>query len=169
MARARTGTLEGDKTPLRDAAGRRYWRGRVRLLDGSCARVDIPDPKCYSRTAARDHVAFAQEDEDKTHTIYKARQRKRARTEAVTAGAGGESCDSWYSRFMAYRRHEVGNVDDDRHCWTKWIAPHIGPKPMRDVTPDDIENVRDGLNAAVMAYEAAGSMKGDGRLAPKTA
>ena len=61
---------------------------------------------------------------------------------------------------MAYRRAEVGNVDDDRYCWTKCIGPHIGAKPIRDVSPDDIENIRDALTAAVLAYEAAGSVKG---------
>lgn len=61
MARTRTGTLEG---PLTDAGGRNYHRGKVRLQDGSRARVDIPDPKCWSKTASRDHVGFCQEDED---------------------------------------------------------------------------------------------------------
>ena len=169
MARARTGTLEGDKIPLRDAAGRRYWRGKVRLSDGSRARVDIPEPKCYSRTASRDHVAFAQQEEDKAHAIYKAKTAAKTKRAATTPGSDGETCDAWYERFMAYRRHEVGNVDDDRHCWAKWIAPHIGAKPIREVTPDDIENVRDALSAAVIAYEAAGNAKGEGRIAPKTA
>ena len=165
MARARTGTLEG---PLTDAGGRKYYRGKVRLQDGSRARVNIPEPKCRSKTASRDHVGFCQEDEDKTHAIYNARALAQA-TRAVVTGAAGETCSAWYGRFMAHRRHEVGNVDDDRHCWTKWIAPHIGDKPIRDVSPDDIENIRDALNAAVIAYEAAGNAKGDGRIAPKTA
>lgn len=113
MARARTGTLEGDKVPLRDAAGRRYWRGNVRLQDGSCARVDIPGEKAYSRTAARDHVAFCQEEEDRTHAIYNGRMAGKAKSEAKIANAAGETCNAWYDRFKAYRRNEVGSVDDD--------------------------------------------------------
>jgi integrase len=169
MARARTGTLEGDKSPLRDASGRRYWRGKVRLQDGSRARIDIPEPKCYSRTASRDHVAWAQQEEDETRAIYNARAAAKLRAEANTPNAAGESCDAWYDRFMTFRRNEVGNVDGDRCCWQKWIAPHIGEKPIRDVTPDDIENIRDALTAAVVSYEQAGNMKGDGRLASKSA
>lgn len=165
MARARTGTLE----PVKDAAGRTYWRGKVRLLDKSRARVDIPEPKCYSKTAAKDHVAYCQEDEDKTHTIYNAIAKKRAKVQAAVPGAEGATCDAWYERFMAYRRSEVGNVDDDLHCWTKWIRPHIGAMPITAVTSDDIENIRDALTAAVIAYEAAGNVKGEGRIAPKTA
>lgn len=165
MARARTGTIE----PVKDAAGKIYYRGKVRLLDGSRARVEIPEPKCFSKTAARDHVAYAQEVEDETHAIYNAIAKRRTKQQATVPGAEGETCDAWYERFMAYRRSEVGNVDDDLHCWTKWIRPHIGSKPIRDVSPDDIENIRDALTAAVIAYEAAGNAKGEGRIAPKTA
>lgn len=70
---------------------------------------------------------------------------------------------------MLHRRSEVGSVDDDKWRWSKWISPHIGSKPIRDVTPDDIENIRDALSAAVITYEAAGSLKGEGRLSPKSA
>jgi integrase len=47
--------------------------------------------------------------------------------------------------------------------------PALGRKAIRDVTPDDIENIRDALTAAVLAYEAGGSVKLEGRLAPKSA
>lgn len=162
---ARTGTLE----TCRDASGRKYFRGKVRLQDGSRSRVEIPEPKCYSETASRNHLEWAQEVEDTTHAIYKAKVAALARRQANIAGAAGESCDAWYERFKAYRRQEVGSVDDDARRWSKWIAPHIGAKPIRTVTADDIENIRDALNAAVLAYEASGNVKGEGRLAPKTA
>lgn len=36
------------------------------------------------------------------------------------------------------------------------------------MTPDDIEVIRSALAEAVLEYEKAGSVKGEGRLAPKT-
>ena len=80
-----------------------------------------------------------------------------------------ETCDEWYERFATYRAKEVGGAEDDKWRWSKWISPHIGSKPIRDVTPNDIENVKDAPTAAVLAYEAAGNAKGEGRLSPKTA
>ncbi len=80
-----------------------------------------------------------------------------------------ETCDEWYERFKKYRAKEVGSAEDDNWRWSKWISPRIGKRPIRDVTPDEIENIKDALTAAVLSYEAAGNVKGDERLAPKTA
>ena len=41
--------------------------------------------------------------------------------------------NAWDERFTAYRRQEVGSVDDDACRWAKWIAPHIGAKPIVSV------------------------------------
>jgi integrase len=161
----RTGTLER----CRDARGRVYFSGKIRLTDGSRPRIEIPEAKRFSENAARDFVAWAQEREDETHDFYNAKLAATTKREARIAGAAGETCDAWYLRFMAYRRGEVGSVDDDKWRWQKWISPHIGKKPIRDVTPDDIEDICDALTAAVKAYEAAGNMTGEGRLAPHTA
>lgn len=60
---SRRGILEGDKVPLRDAQGRRFWRGKVWLADGTKQRVRIPEDKRYSPTSARDYVDWAQEQE----------------------------------------------------------------------------------------------------------
>lgn len=168
-AGARKGTLEGDRIPLRDAQGHRYWRGKVTLLDGTKVRVEIPDTKRYSQTAARDHVDFCQEQEDLHHTIYNAKVEGTAKREARVAGSVSETCDAWYERFKTFRKSEVSDIDEDAWRWSKWISPHIGAKPIRDVTADDVENIRDAITAAVIAYEAAGNVKGEGRLAPKTA
>lgn len=165
MGRARTGTLER----VTDAEGKVYYRCKVRLADGSRVRREIPEQWRRSETAARDYAAKLQEREDITHTALKAKRETTAQLEALEAGAPGESCDAWYERFMVHRRAIVGSVDDDAWRWHKWVAPRIGPTPIREVTPDDIENIRDDLTAAVVAYEAAGNAKGEGRLAPKTA
>lgn len=165
----RRGILEGERKPLRDGQGRRFFRAKVVLQDGSTARVEIPREKRYSQTGARDFVDHVQELENRDHAIYNAKCDARARTAAKTANAAGESCDAWYERFKKYREAEVGSVGDDASRWSKWISPHIGTKPIREVTADDIENIRDALTAAVLAYEAASNVSGEGRLAPKTA
>ena len=172
----RSGTLEG---PFTDANGKRFWRGKVRLKDGTRSRVEIPEPKLYSETASRNHVAFCQEDEDATHAIYLAKIAKltKVAAPAIAPVTAGETTDAFYVRFMAFRRDKVGSVDDDKWRWYKWISPamvrggsvRFGALAIRDVTPDDIEDVRDALDVAVLAYEAAGNEKGAGRLAPHTA
>ena len=75
-----------------------------------------------------------------------------------------ETCNAWYERFKRHRRNEVGSVEHDAWRREKWIAPRIGTKPIVAVTPDDIEDIRDALTAAVLAYEAAGNEQGEGRL-----
>lgn len=108
-------------------------------------------------------------------------ERKRASEREAAQQRGeavdGESTDAWYKRFKTYRRQEVGSVDDDAWRWDKWVSRtmvrggsvRFGTLPIRDVSADDIEDVRDALTAAVLAYEAAGNVTGEGRLAPKTA
>ena len=157
MPRPATGTIER----AIDASGRVYFRGKVRLLDGTRARVDIDDPKCFSETASRDYVAWAQEQEDETHTIYNAKRAATARREAAVAGAAGESSSAWFARYSAYQK-ELGHTDVAKKAarWAKWIAPLIGDKPIVLVTKDDIEDVRDSLDRAIDAWRAAGKSAG---------
>lgn len=173
MAHGRTGITE----TCRDAEGRVYYRGRLRLDDGSLVRIDIPEEKKRSKTAARNYVAWAQEQEDSIHTLQNAKREGQAKREARIAGAAGETCDAWYERFKAHRKDKVSTCAHDAWIWSKWIsktrvrggATTFGELPIADVNADDIEDVKDVLTAAVLAYEVAGNVSGDGRLAPKTA
>ena len=61
----------------------------------------------------------------------------------------------------------MGQVDLARDGSRRSVR--FGALTIHDVRPDDVEDVRDQLTAAVLAYEAAGCTKGEGRLAPKTA
>lgn len=170
--RVRTGTIQ----PWRDADGINRFRARIRLRDGSRPWVALP--KGVTEKAARHLAKDLQKEEDAKGSILAAKKaRAREKVRATMGSTNIETCDDWYERFKTYRRNEVGGVDDDDWRWQKWIskttvrdgAISFGSLPVRDVTPDDIETVRDVLNAAVVAYEAAGNTKGDGRLAPKTA
>ncbi len=157
----RTGSIE----EARDAEGRTFYRCRVRLADGTRVRVEIPEAKRFSETASKDFVAWAQAEEERTGEIYSVKLAKIAKAAAAAKAAApvtvaGETCDAWYQRFMVYRRQEVGSVDDDKWRWMKWVSPLIGAKAVRDVSPDDIEDIREAIDAAILAYEASGSITG---------
>lgn len=146
-------------------SGREYYRARVRLKDKSLARVDVPEPTCFDKEAANAHLDLCQAEEDETHAIYRAKLARLAREK----GENGETCNQWYKRYFEARATVIGGAKKDADTWGKWISKHIGEKLIREVTADDIENIRDDLNDAITAYELAGCMKGPGRLAPKTA
>ena len=152
-----TGTLE----TCRDASGKLYYRGKVRLQDGSRQRIEVAEPKCYSKTDARKDVASRQKDEDANHTIYLAKLAVRATREAKLAGAAGETCDAWFERYNEYAR-ELGHTDASkkRDRWRKWCAPTIGAKRIAFVTRNDIEDVRDALDVAIDAWKRAGKSAG---------
>ncbi len=157
----RTGTL----VPCRDANGRRYWAGRIRLADKSKHRIEVPEGKRYDECAARHYVEWAQEREDATKAHYLAKleaaaARAAATTTATPAPAAepeGETCDEWYSRYHAYAK-EIGQTDADkkRSRWGKWIRPRIGHKRPEDVTRDDVEDIRDALDRAIHAWTQSG-------------
>ena len=163
MAIKRTGTLE----PCKDASGRVYYRAKVRLADSSRVRVEIPEGKRYSETASRDFVAWAQEEEETTGVILKAKQAKAARVERSTAGAAGETCDHFFERYHLYAR-ELGQTDakKKRSRWMKWISPAIGSRSMTSIGPNDIEDIRDALDAAIARHAREGA--GAGRISGKT-
>lgn len=144
------------------------YRGRLILQDGTRnKRFDFPSH--MSEKAARDELERLQVDEDKTHAVYKAKL-ERLRLEAAGRGEkhDGETCNAWFDRFCKYRRDEVASVDKDRSRWKHYIAPHIGPKPIAEVSADDIENIRDEIKRQVLAYRAADNMRGPDRMAPKS-
>jgi hypothetical protein len=70
-----------------------------------------------------------------------------ARKPAREANCWAETFDAWFARFLktkecgaSYRRI-TGNIV------AKWVSPVIGTKPVRGLTRDDIEDVRDGSTA----------------------
>jgi integrase len=150
---------DSNGAPRRWPSGAVRYRGKVTWPDGKRQDVAVLEAHCTDEDTARAYVKQVQKELDATGTGLL----------ASAKGAPVETCNAWYERFKVYRRKEVGSVDDDAWRWAKWIAPSIGTKPIVSVTPDHIEDIRDALTAAVLAYEAAGSVQGDGRLAPKTA
>ncbi len=79
---------------------------------------------------------------------------RRMRDGAAVDAATRETCNEWFERYHAYQV-ELGQTDavKKRHRWLKWIAPKIGTKAMALVTRDDIEDIRDALDAAIAEWE----------------
>lgn len=86
-------------------------------------------------------------------------KKEQKKGEAPETVAGVETCDAWYKRFLKSREALISSTDDDRSRWQKWISPTIGAKAITAVDADDIETIRDKINAAVAAYEQHGPGK----------
>jgi integrase len=82
--------------------------------------------------------------------------------------ASVETSNAWHIRYLAHcRERGLSTVGDKGDRWRKWIAPHIGVKAMASVTREDIEDVRDALDAVILDYDRKGP--GRGRISAKTA
>ncbi len=161
MGKPRRGTLEPAGTW---PDGTLRFRARLRLGDGTKSdRIEL-EAHFADERQARDYVAGMQAIEDTTHELLDVKRAKAARAAPPSVSAA-ETCDAWYLRFTAYRR-ELGRTTATGR-WRRWIAPHIGPKPIASVTRDDIEDIRDELDTAIRAWLAEG--KGPKRIAGKTA
>lgn len=137
MGRHRTGTVE-----------RRHdgtWTGRVVLEDGAKSpRFDLPDG---NEKQARAYVAKVQAHEDLTGELYRA---KLARVrKAGKAPASEETTDAWFARYVGGKACGASYRATSGHQWRKWVSPVIGAKPVGSLTRDDLELVRDELDAAI--------------------
>ena len=160
--RQRAGTLlrEGEH---RDGSPR--YRFRLRLADGSKSeRYDVPAG--MAEKEARKFVVTIQKREDKDHLIYEKKvAAARAHAEKRGQAYPGETADAWHARFLKTRGE--GPRADSGYRWRKWIHPHIGSKPMADISKDDVEVIRDTLDTAIAALLKDG--RGAGRINAKTA
>ncbi len=147
------GTVQGFK----DARGRIYYRARITYPDG--ARLWLK-PRFPSKERAKDYADEKSRDAEKRDvTVAKM---------ATTTKAAGETCDDWHDRYIKFCTEQgQTSVRNKGERWRKWISETIGSKTMRAVTRDDVEDIRDALDAAIRAYEKDGPA--DGRIAPKTA
>ena len=147
----------GTVQPFKDARGRIYWRARITFPDGE--RVWLK-PRFDREERAREYAdEKSREAEKRGITVAKA---------APVAKGKGETCDDWHGRYVKFCIEQgQTSVRNKIERWRKWISGTIGTKNMRAVTRDDVEDIRDALDAAIRAYEKDGPA--DGRIAPKTA
>lgn len=161
--RARTGHVE----PFRRVDGTVYYRARIHLADDSRVRVDVPAKYTVAaggKTGLERAKLWAharQEREDETGELLAAKRAKEATAARQRAREGGETCDDWFARYVQYQR-ELGHTDATKKAtrWKKWVSPILGPKRLAAVTRDDIEDVRDALDAAIDAWRRAGKSSG---------
>ncbi|MDE2104563.1 MAG: tyrosine-type recombinase/integrase [Patescibacteria group bacterium] len=147
----------GTVQKFKDARGRIYWRVRITLPDGE--RVWLK-PRFDRKDRAQDYATDKSVEAEKRGVTV-------AKAAPATKGAG-ETCDPWHERYVKFCIEQgQTSVRNKSERWGKWISPKIGTKTMRQVTRDDVEDIRDALDDAIRAYQKTGP--GDGRLAPKTA
>jgi len=127
----RTGTLEG---PFRDAVGQ-YWAGKIRLADGTRTRVLIPEAKRRSETAARNYLAWAQEQEDATHAHYKAKVA--ARDAALAVAPPSTLAEPWVSAWSENRHAgKLASARDADSHWAHHLRATLGAAHPRDWTAE---------------------------------
>jgi integrase len=140
-APARTGSL----VTCTRKDGSVYYRGRIRLEDGSREWIDVPE-RCRTESRAREYVAWAQENEGETGQLLR---EKRTRLSIVDQT---ETFEQWATRWLTYRRgRDVSSVDTDGGRLREHVFPIIGPKVMAKIGRVDIEAVRDALDQKIVA------------------
>jgi len=135
--RKRTGTIQEFERP----DGSKFFRARIRLADGSRPWVDVPP--AYSEPRAREYAAMLQEKED-LHGGFLA-----AKTGPV---AVVESVATWFDRWHTSRTAAgLRSVATDRARVRDYVLPLLRSPSMAKVTRDEIEDVRDALDAKIQA------------------
>lgn len=111
VAGQRSGTLE----TVRDSRGKVYYRGKVRLQDGTLARIAIPEKIRRNETLAREYLEARQQHEDQTgklHSAKLAKQRKSGAAEPRTGPPSGEWTIGEYKEHFFKARRASGRVED---------------------------------------------------------
>ncbi|HEV3190653.1 MAG TPA: tyrosine-type recombinase/integrase [Polyangiaceae bacterium] len=137
----RTGSVD----PFKRSDGSVYYRGRIRLGDGSLHRLTIPEPFCNDAADARKYTGTTQVEEDTYGRIL-------ARKRGTPLPASTETVREWHARWVASRVAK-GNTStrDDRSRYETHADHLIGDKPMAVVTRADVEGIVESLDAKVRA------------------
>ena len=142
MGRPRTGRVERRKNG--------NFFARILLDDGSTSsRIDLDDARTIEE--ARAMAKAIQAREDRTKTLYAAALEERAHAKAGTTMARAGTVDAWWELYIATKEVGAGHRRIEKSSWRKWISPLIGKLAMVTLRPEDIERVRDRLDAAIKA------------------
>lgn len=140
-ARQRSGSVDPFKRP----DGSVYYRGRIRLADGSLRRLTIEEPFCDVEADARKYTATTQAEEDAHGRIL-------ARKLGTPLPATIETVGEWHKRWVTSRVAK-GNTStrDDKSRYETHVAKRIGHKPVASVTRSDVEGIVESLDGKVRA------------------
>jgi integrase len=143
----RTGTVDAFKRP----DGSIYYRGRIRLGDGTLHRISIDEPFCNVEEDARKYTATTQAEEDARGRILAA---KRGEPVPEAIALPSETVREWCKRWLVSREAR-GNTTtrDDASRLEHHVLPTLGDRPIADVTRDEVETVVEKLDAKVRANE----------------
>jgi len=137
--RPRTGTVE----PFTRADGTVYYRGKVRLADGSRERVDVDQPHCFDEDAARAFVREIQAQEDMHGRLL-------ARKRGLPSPVASETVREWCDRWLEWRTGRgLSTTPHDRGRLANYVLPILGPLPTHAVTRDDVERVVEELDRRI--------------------
>lgn len=151
MARAISGSVKWDE-------GKKRWKGRITVIGGrpwlDCP-IEFPNND-RGEMRAREWIlekAILAKTEGMTVGDFEIAKRK-----APAPVEAGKSADDYFDRLMTYAA-EIGQTDVGvkRTRWHKWIAPTIGHKAMTEITRDDVEDIRDKLDAAIETWKREGA------------
>jgi integrase len=154
MPPPRTGSLEKG----RRADGRRYFRVRIRLADGSRERVDVPvkySTPAGGKTGEERAALYAlavQEREDETGELLANKKARQAEKAKQSDPRNGETVKLWSDRWLASRRlRGLRAVATDQARLTTHILPRIGSLPIAKVTRADLEQFVEHLDERVLS------------------
>jgi hypothetical protein len=141
----RTGTVD----PFKRSDGSVYYRGRIRLGDGTLHRLTIEEPFCNVEADARTYTATMQAEEDANGRILAAK-----RGEPPPTPAPSETVRDWHKRWVASRVAK-GNTStrDDKSRYLTHVDALIGGQVMARVTRAEVEAIVETLDRKVQAGE----------------
>jgi integrase len=152
----RTGSVEKRKR----ADGTTYYRARIRLADGTRARVDVPEK--YSTAAggktaderAELYAAAVQEREDERGELLAKKQAGELgrRPHVQPTADMAKWLDAWIG---AREANGQTSTRENRSHYETHIAPAIGGKHLRDWTADDLRKLSRYLDEQIQAGKIA--------------
>jgi hypothetical protein len=153
-ARQRAGSVD----PFTRPDGSVYFRGRIRLGDGSLHRLTIPEPFCNVEADARKYTATTQAEEDVNGRFL-------ARKRGTPLPGTVETVSEWVNRWIVDRQARgIGSALHDKGRLGKHALPVWGPLVMTAIGRDDVERVVESLDRKILSDEGD-----DAHLSWKTA
>lgn len=148
----RTGSVE----PVRRKDGKPAFIARIRLGDGTRARVEVPAQYCTpaggrtARERAELYAAARQEQEDEDGALLNA---KRAREAAARPDpTKGETVDVFAKRWHNSRA-SMPSAKESEGVYNKHVSPELGALPIKEVTSDRLLDFVRHLDMKVAAED----------------